>query len=131
MEHIPPPAPRFGVMRRCSLWGLPAESQINHSWLAASAWHLPIWSDMKASSVIPKGILTFIFQRVLGGCTHFFYMYIFKSIQICSSYESSYHRESSSGLISLNSPQYTLVRKNTKYICLEYSSGSWVPCSKK
>lgn len=85
MERIPPPASRFGVMQGCSRWGLPAESQINQSfWLAPSAWHLPVRSDVKASSIIPKGILTFLFQRVLGGHTYFFYMYIFKSIQICS-----------------------------------------------
>lgn len=86
MELVPPPAPQLRAEEGCSLWGLPAESCINQRvWLAPSAWHLAIWSDVKASSTVPKGILTFIFQRVLGGCTYFFYVYVFKSIQICSS----------------------------------------------
>lgn len=66
------------------------------SWHAPSAQHLPVWAGMRvsrASSTTPKGILTFIFQRVLGGRTRFFYMYIFQSIPTCSSYESSHHHE--------------------------------------
>lgn len=61
MERIPPPTPQFGVLQGCSLQDLPAESPTNQFfWLAPPAWHLPLRSDVKASSVRPEGILTFV-----------------------------------------------------------------------
>lgn len=56
------------------------------------------------------------------------YLNLFKFVPLM---KSSHHRESSLGLISLNSTQNTLVMKNTTYLGLEYSMGTWVPCSNK